>query len=43
MVFMEGTLFQPDFTGPEAVRLPTAKAEFLHADFGFGTSETLLR
>ena len=24
-------------------RLPGAKAEFLHADFGFGTSETLLR
>ena len=40
---MEGTLFQPDFTGPEAVRLPTAKAEFLHADFGFRTSATLLR
>lgn len=40
---MEGTLFRPDFTGPEAIRLPTAKAEFLHTDLGFETSETLLR
>lgn len=40
---MEGTLFRPDFTGQEEVHLSRTEAQFLQADFGFGTSETLLR
>lgn len=40
---MEGTLFRPDFTGQEKVHLSRTEAQFLQTDFGFGTSETLLR
>lgn len=40
---MEGTLFWMGFIWQEEVHLSRTEAQFLQADFGFGTSETLIR